>query len=98
MEGELHPGHRCVSSLYTIISQQHDREAVEHYLETDDLLPSQRDFILALLDFAMGRNYFWFDGTYYLQNRGVAMGAKFAQSMSNLFMAKLEEDVTYVRL
>lgn len=62
-----------VLSLYMIISHQHGREAVRHYLETDSLVSSQRDFVLSLLDFAMGRNYFWFSGSYYLQNKGVAM-------------------------
>lgn len=40
----------------------------------------------------MGQNYFWFGGTYYLQNRGMAMGAKFAHSM-----AKWKEDVVHQR-
>lgn len=61
---------------------------VGRYLETNVFLPSQRDFILLLLDFAMGQNYFWFGGSYYLQIRGVAMGARFAPSMTNFFMAK----------
>lgn len=63
--------------------------------KTNDLTAVQFEFILALLDYAMSHNFFWFGGSYYLQNRGVAMGAKFAPSMANLFMAKWEEDVIY---
>lgn len=61
----------------------------------DSLQNNQTTFILSLLEYAMQHNYFWHDDSYYLQNRGVAMGAKFAPSMANLFMAKWEEDVVY---
>lgn len=82
-----------VASLYTIISHLDGLEAVEQFLNRDaELIPAQRDFILDLLRYAMTHNYFWFGGVHYLQNRGVAMGAKFAPSMANLFMAKWEED------
>lgn len=85
-----------VSSLYTIISHSDGMHAVETFLGRDDqLAPPQRDFILLLLRFAMMHNYFWFGGSCYLQTRGVAMGAKFAPSMANLFMAKWEKDVVY---
>lgn len=84
-----------ISSLYTIIS--HQQEAVRHYLKSDNLVVSQREFVFSLLDFAMGRNYFWFGWSYYLQDRGLAMGAKFALSMAYLFMAKWEENAVYAR-
>ncbi|CAI9595210.1 unnamed protein product, partial [Staurois parvus] len=45
----------------------------------------------------MSHNYFWFDNKYYLQRTGVAMGAKFAPSLANLFMARWEEDLIYSR-
>lgn len=44
---------------------------------------------MELLDFSMAHNYFWHSGAYYLQIKGVAMGAKFAPSMANLFMSKM---------
>lgn len=60
-----------------------------------NLLPIQRDFIFQLLNFAMSHNYFWFSGSYYLQNRGVTMDAKFAPSIVHLFMSKWKGDVIY---
>lgn len=45
----------------------------------------------------MSHDYFWFNGSYYLQGQGGVTGAKFAQSMANLFMANWEEDVIYGR-
>lgn len=85
-----------VASLYTIISHSDGLEAVDMFLRRDtDLICPQREFVLGLLRIAMTNNYFWFGGAHYLQSRGVAMGAKFAPSMANLFMAKWEEDVVY---
>lgn len=68
-----------VASLYTCISHQLGFEAVQYYLLQDALLPpSQKLFIMELLSFARSHNYFWFNGQFYLQEKGVAMGAKFA--------------------
>ena len=50
---------------------------------------------LAIKRFATSSNYFWFEGEFYKQETGVAMGAKYAPSLANLFMAKWEEDVIY---
>lgn len=84
-----------VASLYTAISHQLGHEAVRHFLSLEILLfqPNRVIFILELLDFAMTHNYFWHDGAYYLQIKGVAMGAKFAHSMANIFMSKWEEEI-----
>ncbi|XP_077342840.1 uncharacterized protein LOC143987733 [Lithobates pipiens] len=38
-----------------------------------------------------GHNYFWYGGKFYSQKRGVAMGAKFAPSIANLFMGEWED-------
>lgn len=45
--------------------------------------------------FAMVHNYMWYNDSYYLQTRGVAMGAKFVPSLANLFMVRWEEGVIY---
>lgn len=56
-----------------------------------------KEFILKLLEFAMEHNYFYFGGEFYLQSTGVAMGAKFAPSLANLFMALWENDFLFSR-
>ena len=48
---------------------------------------------MELLNFATKHNYFWFQGQFFSQVKGVAMGAKYAPSLANLFMAQWEEDV-----
>ena len=82
-----------VASLYTVISHQHGLQAVDFYLQQEsDIPPLQKEFILELLRFATTHNYFWFGGTFFLQICGVAMGAKFAPSLANLFMAHWERE------
>ena len=83
-------------SLYTIIPHELGLEAVRHYLLRDSgLVTKQVEFIMGLLKFAAESNYFWFENNFYKQVTGVAMGAKCAPSLANLFMAKWEEDVVY---
>lgn len=85
-----------VASLYTVIPHSLGLFAVEYYLRRDSaLFDEQICFIMQLLHFVATRNYFWFGGQFYRQDRGVAMGAKYAPSLANLFMALWEEDVIY---
>ena len=85
-----------VAALYTCIPHHLGLAAVETFLTRNSLLPIlQRNFIMELLVFATKHNYFWFQGVFYSQIRGVAMGAKYAPSLANLFMAQWEEDVVY---
>lgn len=83
-----------VASLYTITSHQQGLEAVKFYLKQDHSLPQmQKDFVIELLILATGHNYFCFGGYLFLQTCGVAMGATFAPSLANLFMARWEKEV-----
>lgn len=85
-----------VASLYTSISHRLGHEAVRHFLYRDSNISiTQCNFVMELLDFSMAHNHFWHNNKHYLQTRGVAMGAKFAPSMANLFMAKWEEDIVF---
>ncbi|OCT59677.1 hypothetical protein XELAEV_18000535mg [Xenopus laevis] len=47
-------------------------------------------FIVEALRFVLYHNVFLFDGTYYLQRQGVAMGAKCAPSYANLYLGEWE--------
>lgn len=49
--------------------------------------------ILELLEINLTRNDFVFNGNFYLQIKGTAMGKRFAPSYANLFMANWEEEV-----
>lgn len=47
--------------------------------------------ILQLLEISLTKNDFEFEGTFYLQTKGTAMGKRFAPSYANIYMAQWEE-------
>ncbi|OCT72218.1 hypothetical protein XELAEV_18035190mg [Xenopus laevis] len=81
-----------VTSLYTIIDHQLGLTAVNHFLMQDTtIVNTQREFILQGIQFILNNNYFCFEGDYYLQTKGTAMGTRFAPSYANLFMGYWEK-------
>lgn len=81
-----------VSSLYSIIQHEDVLLALNWALiQRDDLPHNQKVFIGHALDFCLSHNYFWYANRFYAQQRGVAMGAKFAPNIKNLFMAEWED-------
>lgn len=79
-----------VDSLYTnIVSQEGLKIVQKVFSENPD--PHRPDAeLLQLLDINLTRNDFEFNGEFYLQTKGTAMGKKFAPSYANLFMADWE--------
>lgn len=65
--------------------------SVKWALNKSNLSSSHKKFLLQCLEFCLTKNYFWYDRQFFLQTMGVAMGAKFAPSVANLFMALWEE-------
>lgn len=85
-----------VTAIYTCIPHRLGLAAVEHFLSNSSQIPAvQQHYIMELLRFATRSNYFWYNDQFFLQRKGVAMGAKFDPSLANLFMAVWEEDVVY---
>lgn len=85
-----------VSSLYTIIKHHQACEATKWALRKYSTIKcTQRKFLIKCLEFLLKNNYFWHDQTYYKQITGIAMGAKFAPSVANAFMAQWEEESVY---
>ena len=84
-----------VSSLYTIISHEDALTSVKWAFESSELSKRHQNFLIDCLIFCLSKNYFWYDKQFYLQTRGVAMGARFAPSVANLFMAHWEEQAIY---
>ncbi|OCT99148.1 hypothetical protein XELAEV_18004940mg [Xenopus laevis] len=82
-----------VTSLYTIIDHKLGIQAVRYYLDEDISLKNhQKEFQLKSIDFILTKNYFWFEGDYYLQTKGTAMGTRFAPSYANFFMGMWEQN------
>ena len=52
-------------------------------------------YIIELLELVLTNNHFEFNGRYYHQLSGTAMGTKLAPSYANLFMTQFEEKYVY---
>lgn len=76
-----------VNLLYTNIIQNDGINSVNWALHKQtDMKEEQIQFILEGLKLAMNSNYFWHKGDYFVQTKGVAMGAKYSPSVANLFL------------
>ena len=84
-----------VDAMYTNISHEAGIAAVKRALERHP--PSEEHpripdtYLLQLLEISLTRNDFLFNGHFYLQVKGTAMGKKFAPSYANIFMADWEQ-------
>lgn len=66
--------------------------AAENFLSKQEFLnPTQVDFLLKAIHFIVHHNRFLFEHACYLQTCGTPMGASFAPSYANLFMAYWED-------
>lgn len=80
-----------VESLYTNIDTEEGLRAVQcGFLRNPDPLRPDEE-ILKLLQINLSRNDFEFNGKFYLQIKGTAMGKKFAPAYASIFMAAWEE-------
>ena len=86
-----------VKSLYTNIGHIQGVYACAYLLNLHrprDAIPSNQS-IIGLLNLVLKKNAFEFNGDYYLQISGTAMGTKCAPSFANLTMHKFELDFVY---
>lgn len=82
-----------VESLYTNIETPLGLKAVRDCFDRypDSSRPEKE--ILELLELSLTCNDFEFEGEWYLQIKGTAMGKKFAPAYANIYMAQWEETV-----
>ncbi|MGL5119184.1 MAG: GIY-YIG nuclease family protein [Plesiomonas shigelloides] len=80
-----------VNSLYTNIETERGLRAIKNCFTRypDEDRPDR--VILQLLEMSLTCNDFEFDGQYYLQVKGTAMGKRFAPAYANIYMAEWEE-------
>ena len=80
-----------IDSLYTNIDIAEGLQTTANIFRKypDDTRPDSH--ILQLLDINLTRNDFVFNGEFFLQIKGTAMGKKFAPAYANIFMAEWEE-------
>lgn len=80
-----------VDSLYTNIDIKAGLKTIQNIFHKypDSKRPDRE--LLLLLQINLTKNDFEFDGEFYLQIKGTAMGKRFAPSYANIFMADWEE-------
>lgn len=81
-----------VDSLYTNIDTQAGLLAVKKFFHKYPNPKRPDEEILQLLEINLTKNDFVFNGKYYLQIKGTAMGKRFAPAYANIFMACWEEE------
>uniref|UniRef100_A0A803JPC3 Helix-turn-helix domain-containing protein n=1 Tax=Xenopus tropicalis TaxID=8364 RepID=A0A803JPC3_XENTR len=76
-----------VTALYSSIDHTVGLDSIFYWLNRGETFSTtQIGFIMQSVDFLLHTNYFLFNGSFYLQRRGAAMGASFAPTYANLFM------------
>lgn len=79
-----------VDALYTNIDIQEGIQAIKNiFQKTPDTSRPDKELI-QLLEINLNRNDFEFNGEFFLQIKGTAMGKKFAPAYANIFMAEWE--------
>ncbi|XDV35105.1 hypothetical protein PO909_005132 [Leuciscus waleckii] len=82
-----------VESLYTNIETPLGLRAVRDCFARFPDASRPDEAILELLELSLTRNDFEFEGGFYLQIKGTAMGKRFAPAYANIYMAQWEETV-----
>ena len=86
-----------ITSLYTNIPHMEGIQSTKEMLaihKPPDTLP-YNSYIVELLELVLTNNHFEFNGEFYHQLSGTAMGTKLAPSYANLFMSKFEDKYVY---
>ncbi len=82
-----------VESLYTNIQIEEGLKSVRNIFRKNPKILRPDKHILKLLELSLRNNDFQFNGQWYLQISGTAMGKKFAPSYANIYMAELEQEL-----
>ena len=85
-----------IVSLYTNIPHELGLTAIQFWLEKKRHLLERNisdEFILSSLKLILERNVFYFDGIYYKQKKGTAMGTKVAPTYATLVLGFLEHQL-----
>lgn len=79
-----------IDSLYTNIDTREGIQSVKDIFSKNYNKRRPDKELLELLEISLTRNDFEFNGEYFLQIKGTAMGKKFAPAYANIFMANWE--------
>ena len=83
-----------VKALFTSVPVQSAIQIVKNRLQQDSTLPQRTAMsipqITSLLEFCLTQTYFLFQGKYYQQTQGAAMGSPISPIIANIFMEEFE--------
>ena len=83
-----------VKALFTSVPVQPSIQIVKQRLQQDNTLPQRTSMsiqqITSLLEFCLSHTYFLFQGKYYEQVQGAAMGSPISPLIANIFMEEFE--------
>ena len=83
-----------VKALFTSVPVQPSIQLVKQRLQQDNTLPQRTSMsitqITSLLEFGLSHTYFLFQGKYYEQAQGAAMGSPISPLIANIFMEEFE--------
>ena len=83
-----------VKALFTSVPLQPSIQIVKQRLQQDTTLPQRTSMsisqITSLLEFCLTHTYFLFQGKYYEQVQGAAMGSPISPLIANIFMEEFE--------
>ena len=82
-----------VKSLYTVIPNNDGLLALTHFLKKRDELQPPTHTLVRLAELVFTLNTFSFNGNYYQQTGGVAMGSKLGPNYACLFVGHIEEPI-----
>jgi hypothetical protein len=82
-----------VTSLYTNIPLAKGIQIVDNFFEKYPQPSRPTKYLLELLKLTLFKNEFTFNGQFYTQFKGVAMGKQFSPTFANLYMSDWEQQV-----
>ena len=80
-----------IKSLYTVIPHTDGLRALKHFFDRRTNPEPSTPTLLRLAELVLTLNCFSFDGQYFNQTNGVAMGTRMGPSYANLFVGYIEE-------
>ncbi|KAM4038417.1 uncharacterized protein ACNLHF_016739 [Anomaloglossus baeobatrachus] len=85
-----------VEALYSSIPHELGLKALKHFLDSRGTHYEKHSrFTLKLMDYILTHNFFTFNGKYYHQLRGTAMGCSCAPSYANLYLGWWEDTMVF---
>ncbi|KAL9976434.1 hypothetical protein ACROYT_G013734 [Oculina patagonica] len=80
-----------IKSLYTVIPNGEGLRALKYYLDKREVLEPPTDTLLRMAELVLTLNTFEFNGEFYKQTGGVAMGSRLGPNYACLFVGYVEE-------